>query len=162
MALITASMLDLTTVTPELIGRAHKCFDAAGKPFYMVESSRDLFDGDGNRVEYKVTWSKEKGFQCTCESGQEGFRGCGMKKVCDHVLAAVAAAKEEREAMKALNEKSAPKSAAPAKREHYIEANGCEISETQYKRILNSKGQDTSARVNRANTKSSQGFSLMR
>lgn len=154
MALITASMLDLSRVTPEMIGRARKDFDENGKSFYKVQSS----EYDTNGVEYDVTWTREKGFQCQCKSGQEGFLNCGRKKVCDHVLIALAAAKEEKEAIKALNEKNAQ----PAKREHLIIANGQEVSDAQYKRIMNSKGQPTDTRAARSSLTSNKGFSLMR
>jgi hypothetical protein len=157
MALITATMLDLNRVAPEMIGRAHKCFDGQGKPYYMVESSE--FDGDEMRVEYSVTWDREKGFACTCQSGQEAFRSCGAKKVCDHVLISLAAAKEEKEALKALNEKIVKQ---PVKREHYIASNGKEVSDEVYKRILNAKGQDTKARVSRETLNGNRPFSLMR
>lgn len=156
MALITARMLDLSRVTDEMIGRAHKVFDAQGKTFYQVESS----DFENNGVEYNVTWSKEKGFQCTCESGREGFHNCGVKKVCDHVLIALAAAKEEKEAIKALNAKNAQP--AQPKREHLIIANGQEVSDAQYKRIMNSKGQPTDTRAARSSLNSNRGFSLMK
>ncbi|GHO51515.1 hypothetical protein [Ktedonospora formicarum] len=104
MAVMTASRIDTSKVTDEQIGRAYKCFESNGTPFYMVESSRDLFDGEGKRVEYKVTWSKQFGFQCTCEAGKYGFKNC-QKGVCQHVIISVAAAREERAAMKELNAK---------------------------------------------------------
>jgi len=88
------------SISPEDIGRAHKCFEANGTPFYMVESSRDAL------VEHKVCWSKEHGFTCTCESGQRGFSNC-RKGVCQHAIIAVAASAEEQAAMKeqiALNQ----------------------------------------------------------
>jgi hypothetical protein len=56
---------------------------------------------------------------------------------------------------------SAAQTAQPVKREFYIEANGQQVSDAQYKRILNSKGQDTSSRVARSSLSSNKGFSLM-
>lgn len=142
--IITASKLDLSRITDTMIGRAHKVFEHDGTPFYLVESS----EFESNGVEYKVTWSKEKGFQCNCASGTEGFRNCGKKKVCDHVLISLAAAREEKKAMEELNAKAAlntlyalhqrgdtRKVAAIKARAKALVAAGMELSEEDMKRF---------------------------
>lgn len=80
------------TVTPEQIGRCSKIFDANGKPFYLVLSESD------NLTEYRVSWSKQFGFQCSCPAGAEGFIHC-KNNCCKHVVWSVACAEEEKQAM---------------------------------------------------------------
>jgi hypothetical protein len=92
--MLKASQIDTSKVTDEQIGMCEKCF--SGKTaFYMVTSESDSLK------EYKVTWSMEFGFRCTCEAGQEAFAHC-FNGYCKHVKWSVAAAREERAAMKEL------------------------------------------------------------
>lgn len=90
--MIKASEIDITTVTSAQIGHCHKVFDASGQAFYQVESEQD------NLVEYTVRFSIERGFTCSCPAGAEGFAHCTT--VCKHVRWSLAAAKEERDAMR--------------------------------------------------------------
>lgn len=108
-----STTIDTTTVTSEQIGKAHKCFEGS-KPFYKVENSDGKLDQDGLLIEYKVTFSLELGYQCTCEAGKHGFAHC--KNYCWHVRASVAAAKEEREAMREQDRLNAAQPAAPAEK----------------------------------------------
>jgi hypothetical protein len=91
----------IADVTPEQIGKCHAIIDCSdGSKFYMVESEDGKVDDEGNIVEYKVTYSKEYGFQCTCKSGQHGFANCkNPSGVCKHARWSVACAIEESEAM---------------------------------------------------------------
>lgn len=109
---MTVSTIDTTTVTSEQIGKAHKVYGPDNKPFYMVENSEGELDQEGLLIEYKVTYSPEYGYQCRCKAGQEGFVHC--QNYCWHVRAAVAAAKEEREAMREQERLNAAQPAAPA------------------------------------------------
>ncbi len=100
--MITAAAINTTNVTSEQIGRCHKVFSGS-IPFYMVESESD------SQVEYKVTWDRAHGFRCTCKSGQAGFSNC-RHPYCKHVKWSVAAAREEKQAMReqiALNDRVA-------------------------------------------------------
>lgn len=79
----------IAAVTEEQIDRCFRVYDlnvTPSVPFYLVRSESD------NLTEYKVTWSKELGFQCTCPAGQEGFCHCYTNGVCKHVIWSVAAA----------------------------------------------------------------------
>jgi hypothetical protein len=85
------TLTNLTTaiaaVTEEQIDRCTRIYDLNNNvPFYLVRSESD------DLTEYKVTWSKELGFQCTCAAGQEGFCHCYKNGVCKHVVWSVAAA----------------------------------------------------------------------
>ncbi len=87
--IVAAKNIDTSTVTLEQITHCQKVEHADGN-FYMVESE------SGNLVEYKVTWNRKQGFQCTCEAGQSGFAHCRKNGVCKHVVWSVAAAREDR------------------------------------------------------------------
>jgi len=103
--LITISHVSahLVDVTPEQIGRCYAVVGPDGKKFYQVENSQGEFDAEGQLIEYKVTYSKELGFQCTCKSGQYGFANVKHPSgVCWHVRASVAAAIEEKQALHGL------------------------------------------------------------
>ena len=93
--MIKTSNIDTSSVTPEQIGRCHKCFSGS-VPFYMVESESD------SSVEYKVTWDKKHGYRCTCPSGNVGFSNC-KAGFCKHCRWAYAASMEERQAIAELN-----------------------------------------------------------
>ena len=93
----SATTVDIAGVTAEQIGKASKVFGPDNKPFYQVENSKGDVDADGYLIQYKVTYSRSKGFQCTCKAGQYGFSHC--KSYCWHVKAAVACAREAHEAI---------------------------------------------------------------
>jgi hypothetical protein len=104
MALITFSHIaaNLVDVTPEQVGKCYAVVGPDGKKFYQVESS-GTFDEHNKLIEYKVTYSKEYGFRCTCPSGRYGFWNVTHDSgVCWHVRAAVAAAIEEKQALRGL------------------------------------------------------------
>ena|SRR5436305_3654427 len=104
MAVITPAHVKqhIADVTPEQIG---KCFPVIGpdnKRFYMVENESGAWH-DGEFIEYKVTYSPQRGFGCTCSSGKKGFCNVRHKSgVCKHVRWALAASIEEREYRAAL------------------------------------------------------------
>jgi hypothetical protein len=99
---MTFKNIDITAlianVTPDQIGAAHKVFGPDNKAFYLVENSQGLYDNGGQLLEYKVTYTEQYGFQCTCEAGKHGFAHC--KNFCWHVRASVAASEEEKAALK--------------------------------------------------------------
>jgi hypothetical protein len=83
------------TVTPAMIGAAHKVYGPDNKPFYKVENSRGELDADGDIKEYTVKAIRKNNkwhVSCDCKAGSEG-------RQCWHKRAAMAAAKEERDAM---------------------------------------------------------------
>lgn len=87
------------TVSPSDIGRAHKFFDGA-TAYYLVESSDKVDEQTGSPIEYKVQYSREHGFTCSCPSGQYGFANVKHASgVCSHCRIALAAAQEEKTAM---------------------------------------------------------------
>jgi len=96
--------IDFTQVTPEQIGKCHKAFelvDGKAVPFYLVENEAGTLDQDGEIIEYKVTYDTKHGFRCTCKAGQHGFANC-KNSACKHVGWAVAASREESEALAEL------------------------------------------------------------
>jgi hypothetical protein len=93
--MIKATEINTTGVTPEQIGACHKIFEGS-TPAYMVQSESDSL------VEYKVRWSKEHGFTCTCKAGKVAFSNC-KAGYCKHVLWSVAAGREEKEAVAELH-----------------------------------------------------------
>jgi hypothetical protein len=106
-------------VTPEQLVRAHKIFGPDNKAFYLVENSKGEVDDEGNIIEYEVRYGSEKGFSCTCTAGQDEdgpFSHChNPSGLCWHVRAAVAAALEERGALKEQSRLNALQAAAPKK-----------------------------------------------
>lgn len=79
----------IAAVTEEQIDRCTRIYDlnvTPAVPFYLVRSESD------DLTEYKVTYCKEYGFQCTCAAGQEGFCHCYKNGVCKHVVWSIAAA----------------------------------------------------------------------
>ncbi len=136
MSVKTASeILKSSSVTSEQIGKAHKVFAEDKTAFYLVENSKGEVDAEGLIIEYRVTWSRERGFSCTCEAGQEGFIHCS-RGYCWHVAAAVACAKEEREAMEEQSNVTPKKK---ADREHDLIINGKVADAKTYARIVNAK-----------------------
>ena len=84
-----------TSVTSEQVGRCSKVYGSDNKPFYLVLSETD------DLTEYKVTYTHTHGFSCTCPSGAYGFANVKHASgVCKHVRYAVAAAQEEKAALK--------------------------------------------------------------
>ena len=45
---------------------------------------------EAHRLEYRVEYSKKRGFTCTCDAGQEGFCHCYKLGTCKHCLWSVA------------------------------------------------------------------------
>jgi hypothetical protein len=91
-------MNHLNDVTPEMIGRAHKCFEGS-KAFYMLENLEGKLDDEGQILEYKV-WYEGGYFFCQCPAGVEGFAHVTHHSgVCVHCRIAVAAAAEEKSAL---------------------------------------------------------------
>ena len=94
--MVKPSQVITDSITPAQISKCAKVLDCqTHQNVYFVENEAGNFDDDGHMIEYKVTYSKEKGFQCTCKAGQEGFIHC-KNGYCKHVAWAVATAKEEK------------------------------------------------------------------
>lgn len=97
-------------VTSEQIGQAYKCFEGS-KAFYKVVNSANQVDDDGHLIEYKVTCRydvelKTWAFNCSCLSGFHNFKNVKHpSKVCWHVRAALACAREVKLALKSMSEK---------------------------------------------------------
>lgn len=102
--MVKPSEVKTNHITSEMLDRAHCCTDMqTGLNYYIVESSQFA----NNQTEYKVTWSREFGFSCTCKSGQFGFANTRYG-FCSHVAIAVAAAREERATLAAIAAKQPP------------------------------------------------------
>jgi hypothetical protein len=111
--MIKASTINTNEVTGEQIGRCHKCFEGS-TAFYMVENERGDIDPETFEViEYKVTWTREKGFACTCKAGEVAFSQC-KDGICKHVRWSVACEKEVREALASIDAEIAAEKAAAA------------------------------------------------
>ncbi len=107
--MVIASQISTSDVTPEQIGRCYKVHDYQTKSdFYQVESEQD--NGDT----YQVRWSCQRGFTCTCKSGQCGFSNT-KHGYCKHIKWALAAAKEERTALAELAANLDAAQATPAR-----------------------------------------------
>lgn len=103
-------------VSSEEIGRCHKVFGPDKKAFYQVENEAGHTDEHGDLIEYKVTYSKDHGFQCSCKCGEFGFWNVSHASgVCKHVRWSVAAALEEKAALKALAQEADEEKAAQRK-----------------------------------------------
>jgi len=87
MSVLTASKIDISQVTGDQIGACHKVFSGS-TAFYMVQSAT-------SDQEYKVSWSKEKGFGCQCKAAEFG-------NLCWHIKASIACEREVREAVKEM------------------------------------------------------------
>jgi hypothetical protein len=97
--MILPSQVKINSITAYQIGLCAKVFDCqTGKNFYQVENEAGNTDADGNIIEYKVTYSSEKSFQCSCEAGKWGFTRTKLG-YCKHIAWAVAAANEEHNAI---------------------------------------------------------------
>jgi hypothetical protein len=97
--MILPSQVKINHITPAMIGLCTKVFDCqTGKNFYQVENEAGTTDADGNIIEYKVTYSSEKSFQCSCEAGKWGFTRTKLG-YCKHIAWAMAAANEEHNAI---------------------------------------------------------------
>lgn len=94
-----------TDVTPEQIGKCFKVYDETSKQwFYQVDNDSDKFDSDGNLITYKVQWTKDHGFTCSCPSGQNGFANVKHPSgTCKHVRWSAAASREEHAATAIAN-----------------------------------------------------------
>lgn len=121
--IVTIDKIDTSKVTPSQIGKCYKVIGSDGRAFYQVES-------ESEPVEYKVTWDRAKGFQCTCEAGKQGFRYCYKQGVCKHVVWAVAAKREELQAVAEI-EASVKQQAAPV-----LSIDGRAATELEYKRVM--------------------------
>jgi hypothetical protein len=143
-----ASEINISNITNEQIGACHKVLHRAGN-FYLVENSQGTLDDAGLLIEYKVTWTPAKGFQCTCKAAEAG-------RMCWHIRASVACEAEVRGAMQEL-EKSSCVPQTPA-REHVLTINGQLASDEEYNRIMNAQPKST----RRGAIPASNAFSLMR
>ncbi len=140
--------VDTTNVTDEQIGRCHKVFSGS-TPFYMVESEQDSL------TEYKVRWSKKHGFTCTCEAGQHGFSNC-KDGICKHVKWAVAASREEREAVAELQAAIAEQAAVQP-----VKSNAPVIDTVTMARI-EAANERQAGKVSKARGYQVKGFSLLK
>jgi hypothetical protein len=105
-AMIKASEIDTTNVTPEQIGMVWKYF-VGSLPFYKCYSESDPFK------QYIISWSREHGFSCTCKAGLNGFANC-KDGCCKHVKWALACERETRAAIAELEAAiTVEKNAAP-------------------------------------------------
>lgn len=99
---------NIQDVTSEQIGRCHKVWDhQTHEDFYLVENESGDFNEDGELIEYKVQYTSQYGFTCTCKAGQVGFSRITSHPsgVCKHVRWSVACWLEEEVAMQELNER---------------------------------------------------------
>jgi hypothetical protein len=145
----TAIIAHVANVTSEEIGRCHKVL-AGGKSFYMVESEKDC------TVEYKVQYSREHGFTCTCPSGEYGFANVKHPaKVCKHVRWSVAAAQEERAA---LREQTVMQAQALIAEQPQLIINGQPADSETFARVMNAQP----AKASKAQAQSPKAFSLLR
>jgi hypothetical protein len=137
----------LEDVTPEQIGRCHKVIGPDNHAFYQVENESGDLDEHGAIIEYTVRYTLERGFSCTCKSGQEGFSNVRhWSGVCKHVRWSVKCELELRGALAELAEQTdatTTASAAPldgeATRAHSLEIDGKTASTFDYARILSAQ-----------------------
>lgn len=146
--------VNLNTVTSEQIGRCHLVISQTGEKFYQVESESD------SQVEYTVRYSKEFGFTCTCKSGQEAFVHCKLG-VCKHVVWALAAKAEERQA---LAEMEKAELARKASEEHVLVINGEVQPKEVVDALFNRKGprEATKREIEMCDKMSNRPFRLMK
>lgn len=152
----------ISEITPEQIGKCWKVYDYQTRQnFYQVENSHGDVDEHGDIITYRVRYSREHGFTCSCPSGQNGFSNVKHPSgVCWHVRAAVAAAREERVAHAAI----AAEQAAEVAREHLLLIDGKEASDEEYNRIVHAVPVPPTKRGGRTikGSLGTQGFRLMR
>lgn len=143
------------TVSPELIGKAHKIIAATGD-FYLVENERGDYNAQG-LIEYKVDLVNHT---CTCKAGEFGFTHC-RNGYCKHLVWATAAQLEETQAMaeQAIAAATAIlQASATNKRAHHLVIDGKVATEAEYDRIMNAQPRSTKhVPLNRQ-----AGFNLMR
>lgn len=115
-----------TDVTSEQIGKCAKIYDEnAHVWFYQVENSRGETNEDNEIIVYKVQWSKDKGYQCSCPSGQFGFANVKHPSgVCQHIRWTAAATREEHAAT------------AIAERQHSLLIDNKPVSQEHYEAIV--------------------------
>jgi hypothetical protein len=141
MVIRTASHISTSSVTDAQIGACHKVFSGA-TAFYMVESA-----SDPDR-EYKVSWTREHGFQCQCKAAEYG-------NLCWHIRASIAAAREEREAVAELNRAIAEQAAKPV-------ASTAPELDTATRARIEAANERQAGKVSRAKARDSKPFSLLR
>lgn len=96
---------NIADVTSEQIGKCHKIVDCQTmEDFYLVENEAGEFNEDGELIEYKVQYSSNHGFTCTCKAGLVGFSKITAHPsgVCKHVRWSVACWLEEEAAMQEI------------------------------------------------------------
>jgi hypothetical protein len=127
---MTVANINISNVTPEQIGMAHKVWGSDGKPFYLVENSKGEVDEQGHIIEYTVKAIFKGGrwhLTCNCKAGQRGV-------TCWHKKAAVACSAEEKTAMDeqvALNE--------AAKQRAKLQICGRPATQEEWDRVMNAK-----------------------
>jgi hypothetical protein len=132
--MVKASEINITDVTAEQIGRCHKVYQGS-EPVWMVESESDAL------TEYKVRYSVEHGFTCTCRAGQVGFSNC-KEGICKHVKWALAASAEERAAVAELHRAIAEQAAKPV-----LNIDGKPASEVEVERVMSAPAKPASRRA---------------
>ena len=136
--MVSTITVNYQTVTPAMIGAAHKVFGPDNKPFYMVENSKGRVDGEGNIIEYtvKAIFRQNKWrVTCNCKAGNEG-------RMCWHKRAAMAAAAEEKAAMAeqvALNEAAKAAEQAEEKQRAKLQICGRAATKEEWDRVMNAK-----------------------
>ena len=148
----------VSSVSSEDIGRAHKCI-ADGTSYYLVENSRGDLDEDGEVIEYRVSWTRKTKFTCSCYAGKEAFIHC-KKGFCQHVLIAVAAAQEEKQAMAELAQAQAAEAIKEVEQvAEKLFIGNREATDEEYARVMCAKPAKVSKSKSTYNPKP---FSLMR
>lgn len=153
--MVNPSQVNTDSITSEQIGRAHKAYDEQNKEwFYQVESSNFI----NNDTEYEVRYSRERGFQCSCPSGQNGFVRT-KHGYCSHVAIAMATAKEEAAAVAEIARVQAEQARYRAQFGR-LNINGREATAAEYKRVfVDAKPAPTKVR---GRLYTNKGFSLLR
>ncbi len=157
---ITAN-IDLSSVTPAQLGKAHKILSSKGN-FYKVENSEGKINDAGELIEYTVTFD-EQGPHCTCRAGQEGFARC--RNYCWHVRASLACEMELNAAMaeQAIAQASQIIKEAQAKPQEpvyiYTEGKVLTPDDETYQRVMNAKPRPVNKR---AKGFSAKPFSILR
>jgi hypothetical protein len=90
-------------VTAEQVGKVHEIIGPDGKTIYAAENERGDCDPEGSIMEYCVRYSEERGFSCTCPSGNIAFANVThLSGVCKHCRWTVAFMIEKRAALAAI------------------------------------------------------------
>ena len=131
--MLKASDVNTSSVQPSDIGRAHKILCQSGN-FYKVSSSRD------ETIEYSVRYDARKGFTCGCDAGKLAFSRC-KDGICQHVKIAMAASREEKEAVAELHRLIAEQ-AAPV-----LVIDGKPASAAELERVMNAPAKPVSRRA---------------